>query len=81
MSKDKKEKICLDVLKETKLQTFQDHLHHSQQCHILDENLRDDHITDVSTQKFQLLVGVMVSLMEEMPYLKTREQCNSKMIT
>ena len=45
MSNDKKEKICLDVLKETKLQTFQDLLHHSQQCHILDDNLRDDHIT------------------------------------
>ena len=45
LNKDKKEKIYTDVLKETKLQTFQDLFQHSQQCHILDGNLRDDHIT------------------------------------
>jgi hypothetical protein len=45
LSKDKKEKICSDVLKEMKLQTFQDILQHSQQGHVLDDNLRDDHIT------------------------------------
>ena len=39
-----KEKIYTDVLKETKLQTFQDLFQHSQQYHVLDGNLRDDHI-------------------------------------
>ena len=32
-------------LKETKLQTFHDLLQHPQHGHILDDNLRDDHIT------------------------------------
>ena len=45
LNKEKKEKIYTDVLKETKLQTFQDLFQHSQQCHVLDGNLRDDHIT------------------------------------
>ena len=45
VNKEKKEKLYSEVLKETKLQTFQDLFHHSQQCHILDDNLRDDHIS------------------------------------
>ena len=45
LNKEKKEKIYTDVLKETKLQTFQDLFQHSQQCYVLDGNLRDDHIT------------------------------------
>ena len=45
LNKEKKEKIYTDVLKETKLQTFQDFFQHSQQCHVLDGNLSDDHIT------------------------------------
>ncbi len=40
-------KIVSDVLQNTKLSTFTEQVEHSQQCHILDENMRDDHITSI----------------------------------
>jgi hypothetical protein len=40
-------KIVSDVLQNTKLSTFSELVEHSQQCHILDANMRDDHITSI----------------------------------
>ena len=36
-----------DVLQETKSSTFKELFKHSQQSHLLDEYMRDDHITDL----------------------------------
>ena len=37
--------ILSDVLSETRNNTFRSISDHSKQCHILDQNLRDDHIS------------------------------------
>ena len=40
-------KITYNVVKETKASTFHDLYEHSMQCHVLDENMIDDHITSL----------------------------------
>ena len=45
MKKESLQAIKQQVLRETKLSTFTSLEQHSWECHILDQNLRDDHIT------------------------------------